>query len=253
MPLLEERYKTQKDFAFGGTATIAQAYDTKKKRTVVIKVLKTTASQNALQREILSLSSLNHKHIISMYDYIDNAIILQKMNSDLYEALTSVQLTFNQRLRIFSQVCSAVNFCHSKKLAHLDIKPENILLDKNFKAKLCDFGASAQWSTQNPKIDISDSTSTFQYSAPETFTEKYVLADKVDAWSLGVMLHVMFTKRYPFTGVGLEFKRNVFVGNVSIDSSFPVNLKPILVGLFHKNPNERSSVEEVILQISSLD
>ncbi len=93
---------------------------------------------------------------------------------------------------LFLEVCSAIEYLHSKNIIHRDIKPENILLDKNYTVKVCDFG----WST-----DIDQIRNTFcgthEYMAPEIFQYgKY--GKEVDVWGLGVLLYELHHGYSPF-------------------------------------------------------
>lgn len=90
------------------------------------------------------------------------------------------------------QLFSAVNHCHANGVIHRDIKPENIMLTKNNKIRLIDFGLS-KLGTTKAQTEVAG---TPYYMAPEVWDGKY--KEKADIWSLGVLLYVLVSGYLPF-------------------------------------------------------
>ena len=96
-------------------------------------------------------------------------------------------MTETKQIKIFKQICEAVNYMHENKLIHRDIKPENILLSEDLVPKLSDFGWSVIVNTKNR----STFCGTFEYMAPEMYeNEEYSYS--VDIWGLGILLYEIF-------------------------------------------------------------
>ena len=97
--------------------------------------------------------------------------------------------------KIFKQVYSAISYLHEHSIAHRDIKSENILLDRNYNAKLIDFGLAVQYTKGEKLWGYCGSPS---YLAPEMINRKGYDPEMVDVWCLGVTLYVMITGSLPF-------------------------------------------------------
>ena len=99
---------------------------------------------------------------------------------------------------IMKQLFSALDYLHSKRISHRDIKPENFMLckaDDLSCVKMIDFGLSKDFSEQNTMHTMSGSP---YYIAPEVFLQKYT--QKIDIWSMGVVLYIMLSGKVPFPG-----------------------------------------------------
>ena len=90
-----------------------------------------------------------------------------------------------------------VQYLHTKKIAHRDIKLDNIMVNENYDVKIIDFGFSL-FTTKNKKLNLHCGTPS--YMAPELVAKKDYLGSPVDVWALGVLLYKMLTGYYPFNG-----------------------------------------------------
>lgn len=147
---------------------------------------------------------LNHINIIKTLDIDrkDLCIFFEYCpGSDLFDIIDKKQLKLHQKLEVFNQVVSAIDYLHEQNIAHLDIKPENILYDHELNCvKLFDFGNAFIFKNKltQEKITIKGLHGTMAYLAPEEFLDESYDPDKVDIWALGVLLYVLLFNEYPW-------------------------------------------------------
>ena len=144
-----------------------------------------------IKTEIRIHQKMNHPNIIKMYgsEFIgDNVYIFLDFAShgDLYSALrnknnSKSELTFSSKIKIFIQCVKAVDYMHSRGFLHRDLKLENILLEKGFNVKICDFGWAIEKEHNTRRRSI---CGTIEYMAPEIFENK-LQSTKIDIWALG--------------------------------------------------------------------
>lgn len=116
--------------------------------------------------------------------------------------------------RVFSQLVSAVQYCHCRGVVHRDLKAENVLLDKDMNIKLADFGFSNRYEEGSPLTTWCGSP---PYAAPEVFQGLEYDGPKADIWSLGVVLYALVCGALPFDGKTLlELKSRVVTGKFRI-------------------------------------
>lgn len=154
--------------------------------------------RNNLQNEIKILNELNDvKGVIKMIEYNNDMIIFPFYpKGDLFTFVKNEckMIKETKCIKIFLQILSIVEKLHQKNIIHRDIKLENFLIDSNDDIILIDFEFAIK---QNDLIQYRTAGS-LQYISPEMlYNENYNV--KTDIWSLGVLLHVLVTKRYPFS------------------------------------------------------
>lgn len=110
--------------------------------------------------------------------------------------------------RVFSQIISAISYCHQLGVVHRDLKAENVLLDDDMNIKLADFGFSNTFIEGTP---LSTWCGSPPYAAPEVFQGLAYDGPKADIWSLGVVLYVLVCGALPFDGATLHDLRKVVI------------------------------------------
>merc|ERR1712137_802691 len=168
--------------------------------------------------------------------------LMEKDLLSLMEQYEHSKLPYSLGLQIFHEICKAVGEIHTAGCAHLDLKPENVLInqkDGKLEVYLCDFGSSS----------LNSSTvgwrGTKYYAPPELRSNDAYQTQPADLWSLGILLHVILTGTFPFhVGSDLE------TPNLKGLKSFPPAVQTIDKMLkYSLEEKKRNFVETVELQI----
>mmetsp|Transcript_16130 Transcript_16130/g.33237 ORF Transcript_16130/g.33237 Transcript_16130/m.33237 type:complete len:285 (-) Transcript_16130:93-947(-) len=213
------------------------------KKDVALKCipLDTKQKQKSFAREVKALRELRDSpYIVQIKDtLIQNKvgiIVTELCKCNLFEYITSHTLSQSEKQEIFKQVCYAVKSCHDHNIAHLDIKPGNILIDESGNVKLCDFGSSYLWSNDEPLTD--KLTGTQAYQAPEVIGEQNYSPSLADSWTLGVLLHIILTNQVPFGRDKI---------NIKISSSIKDHdAKDLITSLLQIRPHKRLQINEIL-------
>lgn len=206
--ILNERYEIIRPIGFGGMAEVYLAHDILLDRSVAIKMLRDQfISDSALleqfRREAKSAARLVHPYIINIYDVVsdgsDQYIVMEYVDGvTLKDYMKENRLSLNAVLEIGVRLADALQHAHSKNIIHCDIKPHNILIDKNLNPKIADFGIAKMVSSQT-MVYTSTVMGSVHYISPEQAAGGQVTACS-DVYSLGVVLFEMLTGHVPFSG-----------------------------------------------------
>ena len=202
--LIKCGYEVKRQIGFGGFAKVYEVFSEHYQDTFAAKVFQRDQNEEraekAFQTEISALRQICNSHIIYLYDTIINekffVIIMEYCpNGSLYDFIKK-NGTFHHRMLIalYKQLLETVETCHKARLAHLDIKPQNILIDKYGRLKLSDFGLSGIY---NKETCESYSGSMF-FMCPELLSKTPFDPFKADIWALGVTFYFMLTGHRPF-------------------------------------------------------
>ncbi|XP_022237900.1 serine/threonine-protein kinase SIK2-like isoform X2 [Limulus polyphemus] len=143
----------------------------------------------------------------------------------------------------FSQIVSAVQYCHNQCIVHRDLKAENLLLDDNMNIKIADFGFSNYYSLDNLLTTWCGSP---PYAAPEVFEGKKYVGPEIDVWSLGVVLYVMVCGTLPFDGSSLQVLRErVLSGRFRIPYFMSSECENIIRRMLVLDPSKRFTIEYI--------
>lgn len=147
--------------------------------------------------------------------------------------------------RIFTQLVGAVAYVHSKSCVHRDLKLENILLDKNENVKLCDFGFTREY--EGKASYLQTFCGTICYSAPEMLKGEKYAGEKVDVWSLGIILYALLAGELPYDDDDDQVTKTRILSEDPIYSDkFPDEAKALINLLLSKRPLIRPSLEEIL-------
>ncbi|KAL1780435.1 sperm motility kinase W, partial [Sigmodon hispidus] len=206
--MIEKDFRILTSLGCGAFGEVKLACHLPTQTRVAVKVLEKNINSVAdINTEVNILRSLEHRNIVRFFHMIDTLtttyVIMEYVaGEDLESCLRALGCLEEEEARlIFRQVVSAVHFLHQRRIAHRDIKLENILVDAAGNAKLCDFGMAIQIREGQMLEDICGS---LLYWAPEILARKPYDGLAGDMWSLGIILYVLVTGYFPYREETLE-------------------------------------------------
>lgn len=256
------RYEIIAKIGSGGMADVYKAKDHVLNRLVAIKVLKQEYSTDAtfvkkFRVEAQSAAGLSHPNIVSVYDVgEDDGVYFIVM--ELVQGITlknyidmKGKLDIREALNISVQIASGLSAAHENRIIHRDIKPQNIIMSRDGKVKVTDFGIAK----------VADSTTvtttaagTVHYISPEQARGGYS-DERSDIYSLGITMYEMVTGRVPFEGetnvaVALMHIQSEMVPPRKLEPSIPVSFEKIILKCTQKKPERRyASAKELITDL----
>lgn len=249
--LISERYEILDKVGSGGMADVYKAKCHRLNRFVAIKVLKQEYSNDTkfvskFRAEAQSVAGLSHPNIVNVYD-VGEDDGLYYIVMELVEGITlkrfierKGKLAVKEAIGIAIQIAQGMEAAHENHIIHRDIKPQNIIISKEGKVKVTDFGI-AKAATSN--TITSNAMGSVHYISPEQARGGYS-DEKSDIYSLGVTLYEMLSGHVPFSGdttvtVALAHIQEEATPLTDIDPEIPVSLERIVRKCMQKKPERR--------------
>ena len=201
------RYEIMDRIGTGGMADVYKATDKVLRRYVAIKVLKREFREDEtfvqkFRSEAQSAAGLTHANIVNIYDVAEDRG-LYYIVMELVEGITLKEyiekkghLTPKEAIAITMQVCAGIAAAHEHNIIHRDIKPQNIMISKEGKVKVTDFGIAKATSSNTISTNVMGSV---HYTSPEQARGGFS-DSKSDIYSLGITMYEMITGQLPFDG-----------------------------------------------------
>ena len=202
------RYVIEKKLGEGGMGAVYRAVDSKLKRTVALKILPREKAQNSIlvkrfQAEAQAAAQLRHKNIVCVYDSgeLDGYLYIAMEFVDGIDVQDLVMrkgaLSIKRSLDIIKQVARALEHAHEQTIVHHDIKPANLLIDRDGNVKLADMGlARSIAETEEAGITRAGTTvGTVDYMSPEQARDSKSADCRSDIYSLGATWYHMLVGR----------------------------------------------------------
>jgi len=245
-------YKIIEKLGEGGMGVVYKAEDTKLKRTVTLKFIRTQTMEAAEEktrfvREAQAAAALDHPNICTIYeiDEVEGKTFIAMAyikGQSLNDKVKSAPLRLEEALDIGMQVAQGLQEAHEKGVFHRDIKGSNIMVTDKGQAKIMDFGiAKLAGGTEITKP--ATFMGTVAYMSPEQASAK-PLDHRTDIWSLGVVLYEMLTGQIPFKGVHEQVILHSILNKnpepiTSLRSGVPLELEAIVNKCLEKDSTER--------------
>ncbi|WDQ31913.1 Stk1 family PASTA domain-containing Ser/Thr kinase [Paenibacillus marchantiae] len=247
------RYEVIERVGGGGMALVYKAQDLLLNRNVAIKVLRQQFVHDEefirrFRREAQSAASLSHPNVVSVYDvgqeddvhYIVMEYVEGKNLNEIIKERAPLQV--DEAVRIASQIADALDHAHHNQIIHRDIKPHNILIGRNGRVKVTDFGI-ARAVTSTTITQTGSVVGSVHYFSPE-HAKGIVTGEKSDLYSLGIVLYQMLTGQLPFLGespisVALKHLQEEFDEPRKFNPLIPQSVENVILKSMRKNPQER--------------
>lgn len=241
-----ERYEVASLIGSGGTADVYKAMDRRLNRNVAIKILKDnfTGDKKVVEKfkqEAQACAGLTHPNIVSVYD-VGNDGDLYYIVMEFIEGITlkrfierKGKLEIKEAIGIAIQIAQGLDAAHANHIIHRDIKPQNIIISRDGKVKVTDFGiARATQGTSSNTINNQVAVGSVHYLSPEQARGGFS-DERSDIYSLGVTIYEMLAGRVPYSG-----DSNVSVALLHIQGE--------ATPLHEINPDVTPSVEKIVVK-----
>ncbi|XP_074622971.1 cyclin-dependent kinase 2-like [Acropora palmata] len=193
----------------GTYGVVYKAKDKENGRTVALKKIRLDTESDGVPstaiREISLLKELNHPNVVRLLDVVHGDkklfLVFEYLDRDLKKYMDSVPaggISLSLVKSYLYQLLSGIAFCHSHRILHRDLKPQNLLIDAQGSIKLADFGLARAFGV--PVRSYTHEVVTLWYRAPEILLGCRYYSTPVDVWSIGCIFAEMITRRALFPG-----------------------------------------------------
>ena len=249
--MIVDRYEILEKIGTGGMSDVYKSKDHKLNRYVAVKVLKQEFSENAnfvskFRVEAQAAAGLMHPNIVNVYDVgEENDVYFIVM--ELVEGITlkkyierKARLSVKEAISIAIQVSMGIEAAHNNHIIHRDIKPQNIIISKEGKVKVTDFGIAKAATSNTITSNVMGSV---HYTSPEQARGGYS-DEKRDIYSLGITMFEMLTGRVPFNGettvaIAIKHIQEPLPSPREFVSEIPISVEQIVFKCCQKSPDRR--------------
>lgn len=234
----------------GGMAIVYKAKDLILNRPVAVKVLRSQFGGdedfvNRFRREAQAVASLSHPNVVGVYD-VGQEGDTHYMVMEYIEGYTLKELIIQrgalpveEAVRIAAQICDALDHAHQNQIIHRDIKPHNIMIGKNGRVKVTDFGI-ARAVTSTTITHTNAMLGSVHYFSPEQ-ARGGITGEKSDIYSLGIVLYEMVTGELPFSGdspisVALKHLQEPLPEPRQVNPAIPQSVENVILKALVKDP-----------------
>jgi hypothetical protein len=235
-------------------------------RLVALKTITASGAddQSLIQRfyrEAQSAGGLQHPNIVTIYELGDEGgiafIAMELIEGENLEQMISRRSPIPLPLKLVyaMQACSALDYAHKRGIVHRDIKPGNMMVNKEGAVKVVDFGIARVLETSKTQTGML--IGTFAYMSPEQYRGEHA-DERSDIWSFGVLLYELLCYQRPFSGATPAALMHGICSREapplrSVDSTLPAELETVMSRLLQKAPEDRyQSMEDLLLELDPI-
>ncbi|MDD5849380.1 MAG: Stk1 family PASTA domain-containing Ser/Thr kinase [Firmicutes bacterium] len=257
--LIADRYEVLEKIGTGGMSVVYKAKDHKLNRFVAVKILKQEFSDNAnfvskFRVEAQAAAGLMHPNIVNVYDVGDEHgmyyIVMELVDGITLKKYIEKKsrLSAKEAVSIAIQVAMGLEAAHRNHIIHRDIKPQNIIISKDGKVKVTDFGIAKAATSNTITSNVMGSV---HYTSPEQARGGYS-DERSDIYSLGITIFEMLTGRVPFNGettvaIAIKHIQEPMPSPRDFVPDIPVSVERIVLKCCEKSPDRRyQNITELI-------
>ncbi|QPC80961.1 serine/threonine protein kinase [Phototrophicus methaneseepsis] len=252
--LLNGRYELQAQQGSGGMSVIYKALDRELQRTVAVKILRPSLTQDPsflekFRNEARSVANLSHPNIVTVHDVGSDGsahyIVMEFVEGQDLKKIIKARgaLPVDRVVDLAIQICGGIGYAHRSGLVHADVKPQNILVTSQDIVKVTDFGIAQALSDTQPQQRASVVWGSPHYFAPEQARGEQP-TPAADVYAIGIVIFEMLTGRLPYIGanhqeLALAHIRERVPMVTEFNPSVPESLAKIVYKVMSKEPAGR--------------
>ncbi|MCJ7565466.1 MAG: protein kinase [Candidatus Aminicenantes bacterium] len=266
--IFARRYEVIEELGKGGMGRVYKVFDKKIKEKVALKLLRLEISSDEetverFSNELKYARKIIHKNVCRMFDLGEEEgthyITMEYVSGEDLKSVIRMmgRMSPGQAVSITRQICEGLAEAHKLGVVHRDLKPQNIMIDREGKARIMDFGIARSLKAKG----ITDGgiiIGTPEYMSPEQVEGKEI-DQRADFYALGVILYEMLTGKVPFEGdtplsIAVKHKTEMPQDPRKINAQVPVDLSLLILKCLEKEKKKRpQSAEEVLSQLSQIE
>ncbi|KAG2728120.1 hypothetical protein I3843_01G185600 [Carya illinoinensis] len=252
------KYQLGRLLGRGSFAKVYQARSIVDDTAVAVKIIDKSKTVDAAMepriiREIMAMRRLqDHPNILKILEVMATKtkiylVVELATGGELFSKISRRgKLSEPSARRYFQQLVSALHFCHQNGVAHRDVKPQNLLLDKDGNLKVSDFGLSALPEQLKNGL-LHTACGTPAYTAPEVVRRRGYDGSKADAWSCGVILFVLLAGYLPFDDSSIvAMYKKIHHRDYQFPAWFSKRASYVIFQLLDPNPDTRMGIEALM-------
>ncbi|GBM60659.1 Serine/threonine-protein kinase NIM1 [Araneus ventricosus] len=247
-------YRLKEELGTGNFSQVRAGVHALTKERVAVKILDKSKldnkTQKMLAREILSMETLHHPHVIRLYEVLETLsriyLVMEYANGGELFHRISQHGSFSEKSArpLFAQITAAVDHMHSHNIVHRDLKAENVFFHGPNTVKVGDFGFSTY--IQDSQEPLRTFCGSPPYAAPELFRDDSYVGPMVDVWALGVLLYFMLTASMPFKATTVSgLKKQILEGEYTIPDYLSTECHYLIVGILKQDPKSRTTLDQL--------